>query len=63
MVETLLIFFITNTVLKWVDKLLLQSFRPSIVVGGTTLAILSKLLDCKLQQLKPHILRYYIHQE
>lgn len=49
-------FYMEIKVHKWVDKPVPYSFKPIVMVCGTVLAIISKWLDHKLQQLKPHIL-------
>jgi hypothetical protein len=51
-------FYMTIKVHKRVDKPVPHPFRPIVATCGTALAILSKWLDHKLQQLKPHILTY-----
>ena len=51
-------FYTTVKVHKRVEEKIPHPFRPIVATCGTALAILSKWLDYKLQQLKPHILTY-----
>ena len=51
-------FYTTVKVHKKVKEKIPNPFRPIVATCGTALAILSKWLDYKLEQLKPHILTY-----
>ena len=51
-------FYTTIKIHKRIEGKVPHPFRPIVATCGTALAVLSKWLDYKLQQLKSHILTY-----